>query len=252
MAELRQIRTLRLRAERREQVARTAIALEDALRTASLPQLPRGAILLVRRLDLGRLPADASPQWLSRHIERRLRALQLTAVCAARRAAAAPAVWFADRSEALAALLAASLHHAPRAWYWPGVLPGWRPGMTMRALLPLRPSPCRRAAEPGAGTLASRRCSTGCCGRTGWTPCWSISIRTMLRRRRPAACRRGPAREPQRSFGPGAAETSPPSGTTRGAAPADRERCLARRADQMGPAMGSLPTGAAAGWPPMR
>lgn len=53
MAELCQISTLRLRASRREQVARTATALEDALRTTSLPRLPRGTILLVRRLDLG-------------------------------------------------------------------------------------------------------------------------------------------------------------------------------------------------------
>jgi hypothetical protein len=148
MAELRQIGTLRLRASRRDQVARTAIALEDALRTASLPQLPRGAILLVRRLDLGRLPANASPQWLSRHIEARLRALQL-AVRAPRddKPSAAPLVWFADRSEALAALLAASLHDAPRAWYWAGVLPGWRPGMILRELLPR----ALRQAEATAG-----------------------------------------------------------------------------------------------------
>jgi hypothetical protein len=151
MAELRQIRTLRLSAPGREQVARTTIALEDALRTASLPRLPRGAILLVRRLDLGRLPADASPQWLSRHIETRLQALQLTPVHPRHEApAAARAVWFADRSEALAALLATSLHDAPRAWYWAGVLPGWRPGMSMRELLPR----ALRQAEGEAGVAA--------------------------------------------------------------------------------------------------
>jgi hypothetical protein len=138
MAELRQIRTLHLRASRREQVARKTIALEDALRTASLPQLPRGAILLVRLLDLGRLPADAPPQWLSRHIETRLRALQpaLVRVRHDEEPPAASLVWFADRTEALAALLAASLQGVPRAWYWAGVLPGWRHGMTMRELLP--------------------------------------------------------------------------------------------------------------------
>jgi hypothetical protein len=137
MAELRQIKTLRLGATRREQVARTAIALEDAMRTASLPRLPQGAILLVRRLNLGRLPADASPQWLSRHIEARLRGLQPAPVRVRQDNLGAPAVWFADRSEALANLLATSLHAGARAWYWAGVLPGWRPGMTVPELLPL-------------------------------------------------------------------------------------------------------------------
>jgi hypothetical protein len=158
MAERRQIRTLRLRASRREQVARTAIALEDALRTASLPRLPRGAILLVRRLDLGRLPADASPQWLSRQIAMRLQALQLTPMRPRHgAAAAAPAVWFADRSEALAALLSATLHDAPRAWYWAGVLPGWRPGMTMRELLPraLHQAATEPQAAAGAAGVAA-------------------------------------------------------------------------------------------------
>ena len=157
MAELRQIRTLRLRASRREQVARSAIALEDALRTASLPQLPRGAILLVRRLDLGRLSADASPQWLSRHIETRLQALQLPPARPRHDAPSAELVWFADRSEALAVLLATSLHGAPRAWYWAGVLPGWRAGMTLRELLPraLRQAEAEPRAAAGVAGVAA-------------------------------------------------------------------------------------------------
>jgi hypothetical protein len=159
MPELRQVRTLRLAAPRREQVARSAIALEDALRTASLPRLPKGAIVLVRRLDLGQFPAGASPQWLSRHIEARLQALQLAAPVDPRHdaPAAAPAVWFADRCEALAALLAASLRAAPRAWYWAGVLPGWRPGMTTREILPraLRQAESEPAAAAAAAGVAA-------------------------------------------------------------------------------------------------
>ncbi len=158
MAELRQIRTLRLRASRREQVARSAIALEDALRTASLPQMPRGAILLVRRLDLGRLSADASPQWLSRHIETRLHALQLPPVRPRHDAPSAELVWFADRSEALADLLATSLHGTPRAWYWAGVLPGWRASMTMRELLSrvLRQAEVEADGPAGVAALLDR------------------------------------------------------------------------------------------------
>jgi hypothetical protein len=154
MAELRQIRTLRLGAPRRDQIARTAIALEDALRTASLPRLPQGALLLVRRLDLGKLPSGASPQWLSRHIETRLQAMQLAPVPPRHDA---PAVWFSDRSEALAALLATSAQDAPRAWYWASVLPGWRPGMTMRELLPraLRQAAAEPHAAAGAAGVAA-------------------------------------------------------------------------------------------------
>jgi hypothetical protein len=216
MAELRQIRTLRLRAGRREQVARAAIALEDALRTASLPQLPRGAILLVRRLDLGRLPADASPQWLSRQIETRLRALQPTAVRVRHdKPSAAPLVWFADRSEALAALLSASLHHAPRAWYWPGVLPGWRPGMTMRELLPCALRQAAAAAGAGAqgagvAALLDRLLRQG-------------RLDAVLDHLDPAdvAPVAGPVSAPAeaRGVGPGAAETSPPSSATEASLP---------------------------------
>jgi hypothetical protein len=154
MAELRQIRTLRLGAPRRDQIARMAIAIEDALRTAGLPRLPQGALLLVRRLDLGKLPSGASPQWLSRHIETRLQAMQLAAVPPR---PDAPAVWFSDRSEALAALLASSAQDAPRAWYWAGVLPGWRPGMTMCELLPraLRQAAAEPLAAAGAAGVAA-------------------------------------------------------------------------------------------------
>src|SRR5690606_1893016 len=98
-------------------------------------------------------------QWLSRHIETRLQALPLAPVYPLRDArAAAPAVWFADRCEALAALLASSLREAPGAWYWAGVLPGWRPGMTIREILPraLRQAetePAAGAAETGTAAL---------------------------------------------------------------------------------------------------
>ena len=248
MAELRQIRTLRLRASRREQVARSAIALEDALRTASLPQMPRGAILLVRRLDLGRLSADASPQWLSRHIETRLQALQLPPARPRHDAPSAELVWFADRSEALAVLLATSLHGAPRAWYWAGVLPGWRPGMTFRELLPR----ALRQAE------AEPRAAAGVAG--------VAALLDRLLRLRPAgpgpgASRAAPSRATDR-LGKRARRDGPVDAVTaarhRRSTPgvwqavggrkgptaaardrvADRERCLAARADQMVPAMG--------------
>ena len=148
----RQVRVLRLGASRREQVSHAAIALEDALRTASLP-LPRNGVLLVRRLNLGRLPRRASPQWLSQRIEARMRDVRPTLIRGAQDDPSASAVWFVDRSHALAALLASTVRQPPRAWYWAGILPGWRPRMRAPELLPrvLREA----AARADAGTEPS-------------------------------------------------------------------------------------------------
>lgn len=68
-AATRTVRRLRLRGDRPEAVHRAAIAVEDALRVASLPAAGTGALVLVRRLDLGRLPRRAGPQTLALRLE---------------------------------------------------------------------------------------------------------------------------------------------------------------------------------------
>ena len=66
------VRRLALAAPRREDVVPFRNDLEDALRTASYPGLPRGAVLHVRRLVLGRVPRGLSRQALAALVAARL------------------------------------------------------------------------------------------------------------------------------------------------------------------------------------
>lgn len=62
------VRSLRLRAGSEEEIGRVVPRLEDALRCASLPD-SGSRLLLVRKLELGRIRPHASSQTLSRLIE---------------------------------------------------------------------------------------------------------------------------------------------------------------------------------------
>ncbi len=127
----RRVRRVRLAAPRPELVRRGAVLLEDALHTASIPGGSGGRLVLVRRLDVGRIHPHAPPSTLALAIEARLREVELTAVHADDPAASsASAVWFRDASEAYA-LLAVRLGsgRAADAWFWPSAVPGWRSGM---------------------------------------------------------------------------------------------------------------------------
>lgn len=125
----RRIGRLSLRASSAAQARRTAMHLEDALRTASLPGEAGGRLLLVRRLALGRLPADAGPTTLSLTLERAFAAVRPRCVHAATPgAAAAPAVWFGSALEAHVALALRLLAGPPPLeWFWPRAVPGWTP-----------------------------------------------------------------------------------------------------------------------------
>ncbi len=120
----RVVERLRLRADSQGAVRRAAALLEDAMRTASLPEA--GArLLIVRALHLGPLPRSLSPQALSRLIEARFAAAGATVVHASDAAARrADAVWFRDTLEAhgiAAARLAAD--HALDEWFWLRAIP---------------------------------------------------------------------------------------------------------------------------------
>ncbi|HEX2724975.1 MAG TPA: hypothetical protein VHN20_04045, partial [Beijerinckiaceae bacterium] len=78
----RQVRRLNLRAPDDTLAGRGLRLLEDALRTASLPDSP-ARIILVRRLALGRFSSGIAPQTLSLAIERRVAELGAAAVHAA-------------------------------------------------------------------------------------------------------------------------------------------------------------------------
>ena len=125
----RRVARLHLRASS-EALARSGAArIEDALRTASLPDA--GARLwLVRRLDLGRVPADAGSARLAHALERAFAAARAGAVYALEPgAAAAPVVWFRSGFEAHVALSRRLLGGPPPLeWFWPRAVRGWRPG----------------------------------------------------------------------------------------------------------------------------
>lgn len=121
------VRRLRLRAPDEASVRRTVLRLEDALRTASLHD-QGSRLVLVRRLALGRLSPDASPQTLALALERAVEQLGARCVfgcdpCAS----AADAVWFRDTLEAHTIFALRLLAGKPLdAWYWPLAIPVWR------------------------------------------------------------------------------------------------------------------------------
>ncbi|HEU0016488.1 MAG TPA: hypothetical protein VFQ45_22600 [Longimicrobium sp.] len=152
-AAARRVRRVRLSAPREDLVRRGALLLEDALHTATVPGGGGGRLLLVRRLDVGRIRAGASPATLALEIERRLRQVEASAVHGADpSAAAAPAVWFRDAAEA-AAVLAVRLARGAgaEAWFWRPAVRGWEPGAGPAEGIRLA---LRAAAETPAGPVA--------------------------------------------------------------------------------------------------
>ncbi|HEV3052662.1 MAG TPA: hypothetical protein VGX50_20280, partial [Longimicrobium sp.] len=149
----RRVRRVRLAAPHPDLVRRGAVLLEDALHTASIPGGSGGRLVLVRRLDVGRIHPHAPPSTLALAIEARLREVELTAVHADDPAApSASAVWFRDAAEAYA-LLAVHLAsgRAADAWFWPSAVPGWRVGMAADDGIRLA---LRAAAESVQGAAA--------------------------------------------------------------------------------------------------
>jgi hypothetical protein len=121
----RRVRRLRLTAAREGLVSRGALLLEDALRTASLPEPGQGRVLFIRSLALGVIRADRSPSSLALALERRVQALARDAVHAEEVGApSASAVFFRDAVEALVSLGSRLAGQAPLdAWFWKLVLP---------------------------------------------------------------------------------------------------------------------------------
>jgi hypothetical protein len=120
----RVVERLRLRADSESAVRRTALALEDAFRTATLPDA--GArVICVRRLHLGRLPSAASPQTLSLLLESRFAGAHWTMRHGADDGAdRAEVVWFDDAVEAhLAAALRITAGRTLNSWFWPLAVP---------------------------------------------------------------------------------------------------------------------------------
>ena len=152
----RSVGRLHLRAADAVQARRGALCIEDALRCASLPGAG-ASLLLVRRLALGRVDPAAPSHTIALTIERYVRGLSLRWWHGADDAAArADAVWFADRSQALASLaLRAADGRSTGAWYWarllpPDLAPALHSGAALlpAVLLALSREPAARAALP--------------------------------------------------------------------------------------------------------
>jgi hypothetical protein len=125
----RRVRHARLRCARPEHAAHGRILLEDALRTASLPD--QGRLVVFRRVDLGRLSPHSSATTWSRRLELRLQQLAAGAVCFSEPAAArADAVWFPDVWRAPIELATRLLRgRIADAWFWSAAVPGWTAGL---------------------------------------------------------------------------------------------------------------------------
>ncbi len=159
MSEERRVRRVKLAAGSRGLVQRGAVLLEDALRTASLPQAPGGRVLVIRRLALGAIHADRSPAALSLVLEQRVREVAMHAVPVSSQAAvSAQAVYFRDALEpfeVLATRLALGL--PVDAWFWPLAIPGLRPGMPRDEALRLALSGALRT-QPGPAAAVMLIC----------------------------------------------------------------------------------------------
>lgn len=169
----RRVHRLQLRAADEASVTRMLPRLEDALRCASLPG-DDARVLLVRRLALGCIAPDISPQALSMLIERQV--AQAGTAWAENDPAAVPppqaeVVCFASPLDARVRLGLRLLRGAScEAWYWPLAVPEFEPGLPFvlqarRVLRTLAAWPQARIAVPawvaamvragGAATLAA-------------------------------------------------------------------------------------------------
>ena len=154
----RQVQRLHLRAPDDTLAGRGVRLIEDALRTASLPDAG-AVVLLFRRLALGRFGADVAPQTLSLALERRIAALRALAIhAAAPDAAQSPAVWFRDALEAHSLLALRIAEGEPaHEWFWPLVVPELQPaGSAAQRLRAVVHSLRRRPEAPIALPLLAR------------------------------------------------------------------------------------------------
>ena len=128
----RRVRRLRLTVAAQEDLWRTQILLEDAFRTASLPGIPAGRLVVVKRLFLEQISCRLSSASLSRIIDRKFLELALQAVPADHPSATSSAVvYFRDEVEPfvrLAVRIAADQETSQ--WFWPIAAKGWRVTMS--------------------------------------------------------------------------------------------------------------------------
>jgi hypothetical protein len=129
---LRRVSKLRLCSREESLNRRGAVLVEDALRTASLPDGDGSRLWIVRKLSLGRIRAGDPPSAVALRIEARFRESGAVAVHAeSPQAAAANAVYFDDDLEPYSALaLRIARRNDVSGWFWPLAARGWTPALS--------------------------------------------------------------------------------------------------------------------------
>ncbi len=122
----RRIRRLKLTAPGQSELQQARYVLEEAFRTATMPDVPPQAEVVMRRLDLGKLPLNLASNRLSGKISSLVRELLTGAVCADEHSCpSADAVWFSDPLQPYRSLLRRLLDGGTaREWYWRSLFPG--------------------------------------------------------------------------------------------------------------------------------
>ncbi|MBZ0314896.1 MAG: hypothetical protein K8L91_00655 [Anaerolineae bacterium] len=133
----RLIDRLTLRATDEAHVRRGVLLIEDALRTASLPNGFGGKLVIIRALNLGKISTESSPTKVSLQLERTLREVWAMAVHAGSPSAEfAPAVYFHDDVEPYILLATRVLQHQPvSGWFWANAVPTWQPHRSPHEML---------------------------------------------------------------------------------------------------------------------
>jgi hypothetical protein len=136
-------------------IGRGRFLVEDALRTASLPETDGGRLYFVRHLDLGVIDPERAPGAVAQRIEQRFAALRTIAVHAATpHAASSPVVYFNDALEPFIVLvrrIAAGTR--PSAWFWAVAVPGYSPNLPYEQAL--RAAVSGALTTPGGGAAAA-------------------------------------------------------------------------------------------------
>lgn len=151
---MRRVRSLHLTGASAEDLRAADHRVRDALRTASVPGVRPGRLLVVRSLPLGHIDPRRPPQALALRITERLRHLDTVAVPHSSPAARhAPAVWFPDLPTARALFLAGRATGVrPAAWFWRGAVQDPSPdapvALLLRRWLAVRPALAANAPPP--------------------------------------------------------------------------------------------------------
>ena len=131
----RRVKRLQLTGDCYADVQHATQLIEDALRTASFPGLPKNGLVLIRRLELGKLSMTNNSGIFSQRIDQRLLMLQPRVIQMGQEEQPdAQIVWFADSVEPyilLSRLLAKGA--APLSWYWRLAVREWLPSNNTQA-----------------------------------------------------------------------------------------------------------------------